>query len=74
MVLLVLDVFLTVFHAQGHGGPLTRGQNRTIWMVFRKVGLRADRVMRAGLLALAAPAMVVATFIAWVVLLVVGFA
>lgn len=68
-----MDVFLTVFHAQGHGGPLTRAQNRVIWGLFRTVGVRADGAPRERLLALAAPVMVVTTLTIWMVLLVVGF-
>ncbi|CAN5255201.1 hypothetical protein BH24PSE2_BH24PSE2_07970 [soil metagenome] len=41
LALLFADVFLTVFHAQGHGGPLSRVQNRTIWALFRTAGARA---------------------------------
>lgn len=74
LTLLLTDVFLTVFHAQGHGGPLTRRQNRLVWSLSRRVGVRRDGAPRDALLGLAAPVMIVVTFVTWVALLVAGFA
>lgn len=69
LLLLFVDVFLTVFHPQGRGGPLTRWQNRSVWRFFRRVGPRSPRW-----LSVAAPTMAVITIVVWVVLLVVAFA
>lgn len=74
LVLLLVDLFLTVFHAQGRGGPLNRVQNRAVWALFRRAGIRGDGTSRAGLLGFAAPVMAVVTLTIWVVLLVVGYA
>lgn len=74
LALLFADVFLTVFHAQGHGGPLNRSQNRAMWTLFSAVGVRADGAPRAKLLAFAAPVMAIAALASWVVLLVFAFA
>ena len=69
LLLLLADVFFTVFHPQGRGGPLTHRQNRLVWAFFRNVGPRAE-----GWLSLAAPTMAVLTIVLWVMLLVGGFA
>lgn len=69
LLLLVVDVFMTVFHAGGRAGPLNRVQNRAVWRAFRALGGR-----RGAVLALAGPAMVVATLAGWVAFMVVGFA
>jgi hypothetical protein len=69
LLLLLADVFLTVFHPQGRGGPLTHWQNRAVWTSFRRLGRRAD-----SWLSFAAPAMAVLTVLVWVVLLVGAFA
>lgn len=70
IVLLALDVFLTVFHAQGQGGPLTRRLSRLVWSAARTAGQRADGSRRDGVLALGGPALVVTTLLVWVLLLV----
>ena len=69
LLLLLADVFFTVFHPQGRGGPLTHRQNRLVWAFFRNVGPRAE-----GWLSFAAPTMAVLTIVLWVMLLVGGFA
>lgn len=74
LLFLFIDVFLTVFHAQGHAGPLSRAQNRLVWKVFRTAGTRGNGGPREGLLAMAAPAMIVTMLATWVLLLVAGFA
>ena len=74
LLFLTVDVFLTVFHAQGHAGPLTRLQTRAVWALARMLGVRRHGPPRAALLALAAPVMVVLTLALWVLLLVTGFA
>ena len=69
LVLLLADVFFTVFDAEGRGGPLNRVQNRLLWRLFR-VAAGESRAM----LALAAPLMAVVTLASWVAILVAAFA
>jgi hypothetical protein len=73
IVLLALDVFVTIFHAQGQGGPLTRRWCRLVWSATRAGGQRADGSKRQGVLALGGPALVVSTLLLWVLLLVVAY-
>lgn len=74
LVLLFVDVFLTVFHAQGRGGPLNRMQNRLLWGLFRALGVRRSGEPRSAFLAFGAPAIVMITLVIWVAVLVVGYA
>lgn len=74
LLLLAADVFVTVFHPQGHGGPVNRTQNRLVWTLFRTLGVRGDGSMRRGWLALAGPLLAVLTPTGWVLLLVAGYA
>lgn len=69
LVLLLSDVFFTVFDPRGRGGPLNRRQNRFLWRLLRNMGARHD-----GVLAVGAPLMSVVTVISWVALLIVSFA
>ena len=73
IVLLAMDVFFTVFHAQGQGGPLTRGLSRLVWAATRSLGQRADGSKRDRVLALGGPVLVVTTLLLWVTLLVVAY-
>ena len=73
VLLLGLDVFLTVFHSQGRGGPIGRRVSRLIWVAARSGGRRGDGSKRDGLLALGGPTIVIATLFVWVLLLVTGF-
>ena len=70
LLLLYLDVFLTVFHPEGHGGPLTGRLNRTAWGGFR--ALAGARPAKA--LAFAGPMMPVLTLLVWMGLLIAGYA
>lgn len=74
LVLLVVDVFMTVYHTEAHGGPLNRRQNYLLWEVFRWVAARLDGGVRPRFLSLAGPLLAVLTPAGWVVLLVVGYA
>jgi hypothetical protein len=74
LVFLTVDVFLTVFHPQGHAGPITRLQTRAVWALVRTIGVRRNGPPRDTLLGLAAPIMVVLTLALWMLLLVIGFA
>lgn len=73
ILLLGLDVFLTVFHSQGRGGPVNRRVSSLIWSAARAGGQRGDGSKRNGLLALGGPVIVIATLLVWVLLLVAGF-
>lgn len=74
LVLLFVDVFLTVFKAQGQPGPVTRAQTRALWAIASWMGRGRGDEVRPGVLALAAPLMVLLTLLAWVLCLTVGFA
>lgn len=74
LVLLLVDVFATVFHAQGVGGPVSHFLYRAVWAVFSYFGTDRDGAPRPRVLALAGPAMVVALLIGWVLLLTVAYA
>lgn len=73
LLLLGMDVFITVFHPAGHGGPLTRRQNGLVWALWRRVA-PGERRRRDEWLALGGPALAVLTPIIWAVVLVAGFA
>lgn len=72
LLLLGLDVFVTVFHPEGHGGPLTRRQNRALWRVWRAAAPSGER--RPAWLGLGGPVLALLTPVVWTVLLVGGFA
>lgn len=74
ILLLSIDVFLSVFQAQGRPGPVTRNQNRVIWQIFRSIGRSGSGHVRSGVLSLAAPTMVVMTILSWVMILTLGYA
>jgi hypothetical protein len=69
---LALDVFITVFQPEGHGGPLTRRQSNLLWRVWRELAPGDER--RDSWLALAGPALALLTPAVWAVLLIVGYA
>jgi hypothetical protein len=66
------DVFLTVFHPEGHGGPLTRRQARLAWALWR--GLAPQGKSRDGWFAFGGPLLAVLTPTTWATLLIGGFA
>lgn len=72
--LLLADIYVTVLHPNGHGGPLNRLLTRVVWGSFRAVcgSLRGDR--RDRMLSLGAPTVSAAILLVWVLLLVTGFA
>lgn len=74
LAVLFVDVLFTVFHPQGHGGPMHRRQNQLVWRVFQFLATRRDRATRPQLLALAGPVMAVLSVATWGVWLVLGFA
>ena len=72
--LLFVDVFVTVFHAAGRGGPVTRGIMRAVWHLFGSTGTPKGRPRRDRLMGLAAPVIVIVGLGTWITLLVTGFA
>jgi hypothetical protein len=73
-LLVYFDAFLTVFHARGRGGPLTRWLGRLVWRLFRITARWRRPAARDRWLSLAAPSMVVLAIAAWGFLLIAGFA
>ena len=73
LILLAADLFSTVFHPEGHGGPLTRAQARLVWRIWRTVAPRRETV-RNTWLSLGGPALAILTPVTWALLLVCGFA
>lgn len=72
LLLLGIDVFVTVFHPEGHGGPLTRRQNSAVWSLWKKAAPPGDR--RDAWLGVGGPVLAVLTPAVWSLLLVVGYA
>jgi hypothetical protein len=74
LVVLAYDVFETVFHPGGHGGPVFDLQTHGVWALFRTMGVGRDGATRNWLLCRAAPLMAPLTLITWAVMLVLDFA
>lgn len=67
------DIFTTVLHYE-HRGLLTPRLHRAVWLVVRGVARRLRGGLRTYVLSLGAPLMMVSALVAWMVLLVIGFA
>lgn len=74
LLVLLADVFLTVLHAMGRGGPTTQRVNRAAWWGFRTLGALLSDRHRDRLLAFAGPTIVALALTQWLLLLIVGFA
>jgi hypothetical protein len=74
LLVLAYDVFETVFHPGGHGGPILDLETRAVWDLFRRIGVGRDGTVRNRLLCRAAPLMAPLTLITWAVMLILGFA
>lgn len=74
VLLLFVDVFVTVLHPRGRGGPVTWLLGRGVWRTFRTLGATGDGSARGGLLSYSAPVQIVVTITTWIALLVGGFA
>lgn len=74
LALTAVDVFMTVFHPEGHGGPLLRRQTRIVWGVFRAFGRDGRGRPRAQWLAFGGPVLALLTPLVWILLLIAGFA
>lgn len=71
---LLLDVFRTVFHPQGHGGPFHKALNRTLWWLARGLGRLCPPATKDRLLAVVGPLNAVLGVAAWGCWLIVSFA
>jgi hypothetical protein len=71
LLLLAVDMFVTVFHPEGRGGPVFRPVARAVWAGFR---IGRSRRARGGLSPYAGPLIAALVPVSWIVLLVVGFA
>lgn len=74
LLLLVIDIFLTVFHAEGRGGPLNRRLNRVLWRALRRAGTTRGGEARPRVLGLGGSLQAVTTILVWGLLLILGFA
>lgn len=74
LALLLVDVLLTVFHPQGHGGPLHRWQNRFLWAVLKRFGHSKAGRDRPRFMALCGPVIAVSSVASWGLWLIVGYA
>jgi hypothetical protein len=74
LLMLSRDVLITVFHPEGHGGPLFRVLSRGVWAGIRGVARRAGGPRQGTILTYAGPLLTVVMPAIWVVILVVGFA
>ena len=70
---LALDVFVTVFVPEGHGGPFTRVQGRLLWNGWKALAPKTGKRKEAWL-ALGGPTLAVVAPASWALLLLTGFA
>ncbi|MDY7091608.1 MAG: potassium channel family protein [Acidobacteriota bacterium] len=73
LVLLFADLLLTVFHPQGHGGPLHRRLNRLFWGALRWVGAGLSGPSKDRFLALCGPLIAVFSVGTWGLWLILSF-
>ena len=73
LILLAADVFSTVFHPEGHGGPLTRAQAHLVWKFWRSVAPQRETA-RNTWLSFGGPILAILTPATWALILVCGFA
>lgn len=73
VVLAFVDIFLAVFHPTARAGPAFRVQSRATWRLVQEAGGCGGRP-RGGILSLGAPVIAVLTPVAWLLLLILGFA
>lgn len=76
MVVLVtlLDVFLTVLYPASGRGPIRKPLARCVWHGFRLIGGMTTGQRRRDLLSYSGPVVISVTLVAWLVLLVAGWA
>lgn len=73
LVLLFADLLLTVFHPQGHGGPLHRRLNRLFWAALRWCGRSLGGTSKDRFLALLGPLIAVFSVGTWGLWLILSF-
>lgn len=73
LLLLTVDVFLTVFHPQAHGGPFSRRMMSGIWWGLSRVGRVSGR-FKNRLLSLAGPMLALLSLFWWGLLMLIAFA
>ena len=74
IALVAYDVYATILHARGRGGPLSESLNRTIWRLARAAAFVLPRPRRHRLLNTVAPALMPALIALYIVILIFGFA
>lgn len=72
VVLMAVDMFITVFHPEGHAGPWTQRQNSAVWWLWKKAAPAGDR--RDAWLGIGGPLLAVLTPAVWSLMLIVGYA
>lgn len=73
LVLLFADLLLTVFHPQGHGGPLHRRLNRLFWATLRRCRNGLGGTSKDRFLALLGPLIAVFSVGTWGLWLILSF-
>lgn len=73
LAVLFVDLLLTVFHPQGHGGPLHRRLNRLFWAALRLLARGVGRPAKDRFLALCGPLIAVTSVGTWGLWLILSF-
>ncbi|HEV2763650.1 MAG TPA: potassium channel family protein [Pyrinomonadaceae bacterium] len=68
------DVYATILHARGRGGPVSEGLNRGVWTLARRIAFRLPRSRRHRLLNLFGPVLMPGLIVVYLFIAVVGFA
>lgn len=74
LVFLFVDLLLTVFHPQGHGGPLHRRLNRLFWAALRVLAKGVDGPAKDRFLGLCGPLIAITSVGTWGLWLILAFA
>lgn len=74
LLLLLWDVLITVFHPEGHGGPVHRALSRSVWGAFRVASLTRGGTVRRNMASMAGPLVAMLTPVTWITLVVLAFA
>jgi hypothetical protein len=74
LLALFVDVFFTVFHSGGRGGPISHRLNRWSWKAVRAVSTRSNGSVREGIANFGGPWITVSTLVVWMFLLIAAFA
>ena len=74
LLLVAYDVYATILHARGRGGPVSESLNRGVWAAARGLAFRLPRPRRHRLLNLFGPILMPGLIVVYLVLAAVGFA